>query len=100
LLAAGADSVWAAGNLWSGEVSRSVLWRIDSRTGLKVATVSLPGAVWGGIAVGGRSVWVADSSGTITRVNANTNRVVARIRIDGSPTALAFAYGRLWIALD
>jgi streptogramin lyase len=100
LLAAGADSVWAAGHVWRGEVVRGVLWRIDSRTGLKVATVPLAAEAWGGIAVGGRAVWVADSSGTITRVNANTNRVVARIRIDGSPTALAFAYGRLWIALD
>jgi YVTN family beta-propeller protein len=52
------------------------------------------------VAVGGGAVWVADRPAQILKVNPNTNKVVARIPVDGVPSGLAFGFGRLWIALD
>jgi YVTN family beta-propeller protein len=52
------------------------------------------------VAVGAGSVWVANSySGTISRIDPATNRVVATIRVGYEPTHFAFARGKVWVTL-
>ena len=52
------------------------------------------------MAVGGGSVWVANSGdGTVTRINPTTDKPVT-ITVGGSPQALTVAAGRVWVTVD
>ena len=47
------------------------------------------------------SVWVANSGdGTVTRIDPRTDRVLATIRVGGSPQAITVADGRVWVTVD
>lgn len=70
--------------------------------GQVVATIPAPH--WGGIAVGGGAVWVANTfPHTVTRIDPQSNAVVATIPITGSadlfhgPTRMGFGRGSLWV---
>ena len=52
----------------------------------------------GALAFGADSLWVAGDSERVAQVDPASNRVVRRIDVGGHPTALAVAYGALWIA--
>jgi hypothetical protein len=99
-MAVGAGSVWVAG------LARGVLWRIDSRGDAITATIPLRGNRAGlavgepaGVAVGGGFVWVADATGGVLKIDPTTNEVVDRLPIAGVPHAIAFGFGRVWVAL-
>lgn len=93
-LAVGFDSVWV--------LDRDVpqLLRVDPDIGRVLEKVPLPlaaGYFPAGITVGAGSVWAAyDSPGQLVRLDPATGRVVKRIVI-GSPTAIAFGAGAVWI---
>ena len=54
-----------------------------------------------GVAVGGGSVWVANSGdGTVTRIDPKTDKVSATIAVGGSPQAITVAGGRVWVTVD
>jgi peptide/nickel transport system substrate-binding protein len=74
--------------------------RIDPDTNSVNATIRV-GHSPTGIAVGGGSVWVANSGdGTVTRINPRTNKPVSTIVVGGSPQALTVARGRVWVTVD
>lgn len=72
--------------------------------GTVVATIPTPSS--GGIAVGAGSVWVANTLAfTVTRIDAETNRVTATIPTGQSPldlfhgpTRVAVGHGSVWVA--
>ena len=54
-----------------------------------------------GVAVGGGSVWVANSrDGTVTRIDAATAKPVKTIEVGGSPQAVAVADGKVWVTVQ
>jgi DNA-binding beta-propeller fold protein YncE len=51
-----------------------------------------------GIAVGPRAVWVAVRSGNVVEIDRRTNRRVgAPIHVGGAPSAVASAFGSVWV---
>ena len=62
-----------------------------------VATITTGGAPCGAVAALG-SVWVANDSGLLVRINPRTNRVSKRIRVGAGSCSLTAAFGSLWIA--
>lgn len=53
------------------------------------------------VAVGAGAVWVANSAdGTISKVDAASNRVVATIRVGNAPTGIAFGNGLVWVTVQ
>jgi YVTN family beta-propeller protein len=53
------------------------------------------------VAVGARSVWVANRlDGTVSRVDSQTNEVVATIDVGNAPSGLAFADGQVWLTVQ
>jgi DNA-binding beta-propeller fold protein YncE len=101
-VAVGAGSVWASGR---DRGSGQVLVRINPRRVAVSAQIELgctrchldqiaatPGAIWMTVA------HVDDfSSGEVFRVDPATNRVVARIPIEGNPRDLAVGEGAVWV---
>jgi len=54
-----------------------------------------------GVATGAGSVWVASPRrGEVIGVDPDTRRVIARIEVGGSPGAIVFGGGRVWVADD
>ena len=81
--------------------NKSLLKRLDPRTGEEVATITLEDFPTNTteVAVGAGSVWITSGSGeagVVIRVDPETNRVVDRIPV-GSPTGLAFGHGSVWV---
>ena len=83
--------------------NRTLLKRLDPRTGEEVAAVPLenfPTNTTEVVVVAG-SVWVSSASGeagAVLRVDPETNWVVERISVPAdSPTGLAFGHGSVWI---
>jgi Bacterial transcriptional activator domain/Bacterial extracellular solute-binding proteins, family 5 Middle len=89
------------GAVWVLDKDVPQLLRVDPEVGRVVDSVPLPLAGPGyfpaGIVVGARSVWaVYDSPGQLVRVDPILGRVVKKIAI-GSPTAIAYGAGAVWI---
>lgn len=108
--AQGAGLAAGHGGVWVAAAADGVL-RIDPRTN-RVTEVPgsalegttgdplglgalLAGAL--GVAVGEDSVWVTLSDGTLLRIDPERQRVVDRIRIGGSPHAIAVAGNDVWV---
>ena len=54
-----------------------------------------------GLAVAFGSVWVAVlGSGNVDRIDPRTGRLVARLRVGGTPVRLAVGFGTVWINDD
>jgi len=94
-LAAGADTVWAAGGHCSGSVMR-----INGRTNTPAGAVAGTSSPIG-IAYGFGSVWAADlDARQIVRINPHTGRIVGRLGLRGTPVRLAVGFGSLWVRDD
>jgi ABC-type branched-subunit amino acid transport system substrate-binding protein len=89
-IAAGAGAVWVKGD--------GILARIDPDTGKATGTVKLPETVengdlpfqnWGfpQIAVGAGAVWAINGDRTVSRIDPDTGRRVARIVVDAATIA-------------
>ena len=91
--------------------NKTLLKRLDPRTGEEVAAISLENFPTNTteVAVGAGSVWVSSGDyyphpvsrrhpgdGPVLRGDPETNRVVDRIPVD-SPTGLAFGHGSVWV---
>ena len=61
------------------------------------ARITTGGAPCGAVAAFG-SVWVANDSGLLVRIDPRTNRVDRRIRVGRGSCSLTAAFGSLWIA--
>lgn len=91
-LAAGHGSVWAVAP------NAPKLWRIDPQANT-VADVIHLGHSAVAVAVGSDAAWVATSDGHVVRVSISTDRVTARIRVGGTPTAIATAGAHVFVAV-
>lgn len=92
-IAAGREAVWLA------DLGRSLLWRIEP-SGIAPPTRAI--AVGSGpldVAVGERSVWVANGDGTVSRVDPVSYEVTA-IRVGRSIGGIAVGEGAVWVAVD
>src|SRR4051812_2014606 len=90
-VAAGLGSIWAVDN-------GSELYRIDPAMGKVAKRLYLRAAAAYNVWIGGGSVWVADDQGAaVIRVNAHTNRVIARPRIGDGPADIVFNGGSAWV---
>ena len=78
-------------------IDEEAVGAIDPGTGLITAQYQV-GRGPGAIAVGGGSVWVANTlDGTVTRIDREAGEVVT-IPVGGVPSGLAFGAGSLWVA--
>jgi DNA-binding SARP family transcriptional activator/ABC-type transport system substrate-binding protein len=89
------------GSVWVLDKDSPQLLRVNPSVGRVVEKFPLPLAGTGyfpaGVAVGARSVWAAyDSPGQLVRVDPDSGRVIKSIPI-GSPTAIAYGAGAVWI---
>ena len=96
-LAVGAGSVWAT--QFDGR-----LVRIDARTGAIRAQISARPIYFGSVvSVGGGFVWTGNDdernhSGSVSKIDPATNRVVGNLPGLGSPQSIAFGQGAVWVA--
>ena len=101
-IAAGEGAVWTADNIvLTGQApDRGILWRIDPARDAATRTIRVgTGAL--GIAVGGGSVWVANSvAGTVSRVDPQEDTVEATIAVGRTPRGIAVAEGAVWVTVS
>ena len=90
-LAYGAGSIWVL-NQGDGTVSR-----VDAKTGRLVATIAagIPGH-GGEITFGAGSVWATEMEFPLTRIDAETNKVVAQWHGPGGDS-VRYAFGTVWL---
>src|SRR5262245_40324334 len=83
--------------MWVSSTSTGQLLLVDART--NTVTQSVPiGNGPQGLAVGGGSVWVANTpDGTVSRFDPGTGRI-RKVAVGGSPTGVAYGDGELWVA--
>jgi YVTN family beta-propeller protein len=98
-LAATRDGPWVVGS--RADADSVAVGRIDPqfnviRPARAVATVIRGDG--GAIAADGRTVWIAPSSGLLTRLDAATGRVVKRVDPSSSPSSIAIGAGGVWVA--
>jgi streptogramin lyase len=88
------------GSAWIGCSARSVVERVDERTGRVVARIPVPAPV-STVAAGVGALWaLARDDTTLFRISPGTNRVSARVRL-GVPGAYLWAQaGAVWVADD
>lgn len=91
-LVAGEDALWVA----SSDIA--AITRIDPRTGVTPAAPISLSARPVGIALAGASVWVAAEDGTLTRIDATSNRITATVDVGGTPSAITADESAIWIA--
>ena len=99
-IAASAGAVWVVGS--NPDASSVSVSRIDPQfyavapgAAIRVGNV-VPGGP-GEVAAKGDAVWVAPSSGVLTRLNARTGRVVQRIDPNAGPAAIDIGDGAVWV---
>jgi YVTN family beta-propeller protein len=51
-----------------------------------------------GIVIGGDSVWISESDGTVLRINANLAGITASIPACENALAIAYGEGAVWVA--
>ena len=107
-----ADVATGAGSLWVGDSAKSSVVRLDADSRISGATIrALPltppplgprRADAGKIAFGFGSAWFLSGSATLSRIDASTDRVAARIRYEGFPLIseafVAVGDGAVWIS--
>ena len=98
----GALAIDVEGNaLWIVDRAGDRVVRYGLSTRRETAEVSLAsGSRPAAIAVGGGAVWVANAGdGTVSRIDPETNAVVATITIGGTPVGIAFGGETVWVAV-
>jgi YVTN family beta-propeller protein len=86
--------------LWIVDAESDALVRFDTRSRDEVARIEEVGARPVAVAVGAGSVWAASATGgTVTRINPETNTVVATIHVGGVPQGLAVFGTTVWVAV-
>jgi hypothetical protein len=78
--------------------ARGALARIDPASNRVVAVLRLPPMGPAGIAVAGRSVWVAAGSHGVAQVDAATNRLRRTIRLTVDAERIAVGGKAIWVA--
>jgi DNA-binding beta-propeller fold protein YncE len=103
LPADGWDLAVGAGSVWATQFDGRLI-RIDARTGRISARISARPTYFGSVVtVGGGFVWTGNddernTSGSVSKIDPATNRVVGNVTGLGSPQSIAFAQGAVWVA--
>jgi YVTN family beta-propeller protein len=101
-IAAAQQSLWVAGDFAVariGATSHAVVARIPLRVGVPTAVAVGAGAVWVAARPGFRCCPAEDvGTGTLTRIDPETNSIDATIPVGGTPTAVAVGEGAVWLA--
>jgi peptide/nickel transport system substrate-binding protein len=98
-LAASSGAVWVVGSDPSGPLV--TVRRIDPRFDTVTETGRIGNVVPGGagtVAASGATVWVAPSTGLLTRLNATSGRPVQTVDPNAGPAAVAVGDGAVWVA--
>lgn len=82
------------GSVWVVDPLASEIVRVDERTGEPVARIPLANPAE--IAFGFGSLWAVEGVG-VTRIDAATNRVVARVEMPGSVGSLGVGRDAVWV---
>lgn len=89
-VAAGHGSVWVTGGLG--------VRKIDLATGTRY------GVVYGkcyDVAIGDDAIWVGDiQSNQLLKIDPETRRVVATVKLEGRPSEIAYGQGTVWVILS
>ena len=93
-LAVGSRTVWFIGGIEPTRVSR-----INPATAEPIDPVSIRSGEATDIVLGGGSLWVGASDGTLTEFDPLTGRRIDEIALDATPDELAYGEGAVW-ALD
>ena len=91
----------AGGTMWVASCRELAVYRLDLASGSTVAIIPTGLADPTGelsIAVGAGSVWVLSAQGVLSRIDADTNEIVARIDVLPGSYAAAFDFGAVWIS--
>lgn len=89
-IAAGAGSVWVAGEDGS-------LTRIDAEAARVTSTIDIGGSP-AGLAVDGTTIWIADRDGGVSRLDTtNPSTPSRRVTTTSAPEALAVAGDEVWV---
>jgi YVTN family beta-propeller protein len=97
-LAASANAIWVVHS--NPQASTVSVNSIDPQFNAIGPATRLGNVVPGGavtVAAQRNSVWVAPSSGLLTRLDAADGRVAARIDPNAGPAAIALGYGAVWV---
>jgi DNA-binding SARP family transcriptional activator/DNA-binding beta-propeller fold protein YncE len=88
--------------VWLAAIYGGQLWKFDPVTGLPILSGPVhAGASAKGIALGARAVWLASwSDDSLVKVDQVSGRVLATIPLPGSPVAVAFRDGVVWVAVQ
>lgn len=93
--------VVAYGSVWAMSCSERVLLRFDHTTGKLSARIPCHVADPAGeftLAAGSESVWVlSDSTGVLSRIDADKNQVIAEIKVKPHSFCAAFGFDVVWI---
>ncbi|HEX9235001.1 MAG TPA: hypothetical protein VF972_01840, partial [Actinomycetota bacterium] len=102
-MALGQGALWVISQDYDGQGNalRGLVYRVD----IKRRRVSGPptpvGVEASGIAAGEGAVWVANAvSGTVSKIDPSSSRVVATIRIGDNADAMAVGEGSVWVATN
>ncbi len=98
--ATGGILVAAGGSLWTTDLARDRLVRIDPQAD-RVSGRTHVGQRPYGLAAGAGSIWVASQQGdTLARVDPHTLKVTKRIRVGYQAFAATFGAGSVWVSLE
>jgi hypothetical protein len=110
-IVAGFGGIWVTSPHSPAAVSpgHSLVWRIDPRTNKRVAAISVP-ATARRLAVGAGHVWVTSGTyqgepgvpargGSLSKIDPDTNRVVATIELGFRPDGVIVADELVWVAI-
>jgi streptogramin lyase len=96
-IALGEGAVWAL-RVHRG---RDILFRIDPDSNRIVARIPVgpPTASppTGTVTVGDGFVWTGNSDASVSKVDPETNTLVATYRLNSQPQNLSFGFGSLWV---
>lgn len=92
------DLAEAGGFLWPTDAAESQVVRFDP-TSFGVKRIDV-GNRPQGIAAAGKAVWSANADGTLSRIDTASGQVTNTYWIGGSPAAIRYAAGLLWVAIS
>jgi outer membrane protein assembly factor BamB/predicted Ser/Thr protein kinase len=94
---AGSGLVVDSRTVWFSGIDATRVSRINPATHEALEPVSIRSGVVTDIILGDQSLWVGSSDGTLTAFNPLTGRRRHEIKLDGTPDALAYSEGSIWV---
>ena len=97
--ASAASLAIGAGAVWVTDPYAGLVWRIDLGPQAMQQSVQVDLGV-DSVTADTRSVWAANSvTGTVSRIDPATKRVIATVSLGGTPRSVALGAGRVWVAV-